>query len=66
MMHSNELLIWRKRMGWTQKLAAEYLQVNLRTYENWEQGHRKVGNEGPVRKLMKQAKLDKPTMARSG
>lgn len=29
---------WRKFKGLVQKQAAEVLKVNLRTYQNWEEG----------------------------
>ncbi len=51
----DELIEWRTRFRWTQKEAAEYLDVPLRTYQGWEIGHRKVHNPGPVRRLLKLA-----------
>lgn len=51
-LNQNSLSLWRKRVGWTQKQAAAYLDVSLRTYQNWEQG-RKIEQPGPIRKLMK-------------
>lgn len=47
----NDLYIWRVKLGWTQKQAAAYLDVSLRTYQNWEQG-RTVEQPGPIQKLM--------------
>lgn len=51
----NELCLWRMRLGWTQKKAAEWFAVSQRTYENWEQGHREVEQPGPIKKLMELA-----------
>ena len=31
----------RQRTGWTQKFFAEYLEIPLRTVQDWEQGKRK-------------------------
>ena len=49
----HDLLKWRKKLGWTQREAAEYLDVPVRTYESWEQGHRQVANPGPIKALMR-------------
>ena len=37
-----ELKAWRVGLGWTQEEAAGALGLNARTYQNWEQGHRKM------------------------
>lgn len=34
------LLSWRKRMGWTQKQAANALDVSVTTYQTWENQYR--------------------------
>lgn len=52
-----ELYLWRTKLGWTQKQAAAWLEVMLRTYENWEQG-RPVEQPGPIKKLMEQARKE--------
>lgn len=51
----DELLEWRTRLVWTQRQAAEYLDVPLATYKGWEQGRREVQNAGPVRRLIRLA-----------
>lgn len=33
-----ELRAWRKLRGFTQKKAADFLDVSKRTYESWEYG----------------------------
>lgn len=52
-----ELKHWRKRLGWTQQQAADYLGIPVRTYEAWEREWqtKRPGNPGAVRKLMQQA-----------
>jgi DNA-binding transcriptional regulator YiaG len=35
---SEQLETWRKRLGMTQREAAGYLGVSVRTFENWSQG----------------------------
>ncbi len=47
-----ELKEWRSKRGFTQRKAAQWLRVSLRTYQGWEQG-RRVSLAGPVRELMK-------------
>lgn len=51
----NRVYIWRRTLGWTQRQAAEFLEVPLRTYEGWESGRKDMQNSGPVRKLMRLA-----------
>jgi DNA-binding transcriptional regulator YiaG len=53
MIEAHELKAWRRQARLTQHRAARYLGVATRTYENWEQGHRKPSNPGAIRKLMK-------------
>lgn len=53
-MMRNELIEWRSRLKYTQRQAAEYLDVPLRTYEGWEWG-KPVEQPGPVRRLIKLA-----------
>jgi DNA-binding transcriptional regulator YiaG len=36
---AKELVGWRKKHQWVQKEAADVLHVELRAYQNWEQGH---------------------------
>lgn len=48
----SELREWRDSLGWTQKEAAQYLGQSLRSYENWEQGHRPVPYPVTIRRLM--------------
>lgn len=43
---------WRARMGFTQKEAAAFLEVNKRTYEEWEGGRHQPDQQGPIRKFM--------------
>lgn len=35
-----EIRRWREQLGWTQARAAHAMGLKLRTYQNWEQGHR--------------------------
>lgn len=35
---AERLKAWRKRKGFSQEAAAEYLKVSPRTYAGWEQG----------------------------
>ena len=35
---ADRLRAWRLSHRWTQDMAAEFLDVNRRTYENWELG----------------------------
>lgn len=52
---ADELKAWRYARGWTQEDAAKYLDVPLKTYQNWEWGRRLPNTPGPIRKLMKLA-----------
>ena len=47
----DELKAWRWRNDLTQETAAEWLGVSVRTYENWEQGHREMRHPIAVRRL---------------
>ena len=47
-----ELKSWRKARGWTQRKAAGQLGVPLKTYQNWEQGHRGARHPSLVRKAI--------------
>jgi DNA-binding XRE family transcriptional regulator len=42
-MTPTELKQWREDMGWTQQIAAEHLDVALRTYKGYEWGTRSSG-----------------------
>jgi len=44
-------------MRYTQKDAADYLGVTVRSIENWEQGERPMRHPGTMRKLMQQADI---------
>lgn len=50
-----DLRKWRARMGWKQKEAAAWLIVPHRTYQNWEEGHRKLRHGYGVRVRMQLA-----------
>jgi len=39
MKFKTELKKWRRSKRFLQKQAAEFLEVNIRTYEGWETGH---------------------------
>lgn len=56
----DELKTWRTRRGWTQKEAARWLRVSLRTYQGWEAGRRKT-HVALVRLAMKEPKPKKGT-----
>ncbi len=54
-----ELQTWRATMRWTQKDAADWLRITLRSYENWEQGYRlRQHHPGTIRQLMNSALRD--------
>lgn len=57
---AEEIKTWRAKHGWTQEQAAAYLQVPLKTYQNWEWGRRAPQPIGPVRKLMALAPKPRP------
>ncbi len=42
-MTPSELKEWRASMGWSQQIAAEHLDVALRTYKGYEWGTRSSG-----------------------
>lgn len=46
---------WRLRLEWTQAQAAHWLDVPVRTYQEWEQDRQRPQQVGPIRKLMAQA-----------
>lgn len=48
-----ELKSWRTGCELTQDAAATYLNVSVRTYQEWEQGRANPKTIGPVRILMK-------------
>lgn len=52
----DELKTWRAGLGFTQAQAAEWLDVPLRTYQEWEQGRQEPTQMGPVRKLLEVSK----------
>lgn len=43
---------WRLAHGMTQTEAADWLDVPLRTYQQWEQGRQEPSQTGPVLKLL--------------
>lgn len=47
-----ELKQWRAEHGLTQNTAAMYLDVKLRTLEDWELGRYEPSHIGPIRRLM--------------
>ena len=46
-------------MLWSQSQAARWLNVPVKTYQNWEHGIRKAHQPGPIRKRMEAAKPKK-------
>ncbi len=52
MTFGEELKQWRSREALTQKQAADYLRVNVRLLQDWEQDRQEPGAPGPVRALM--------------
>lgn len=51
MIHNADTLRrWRDQKGLTQVGASLYIGVPLRSYQNWETGHRPI--EGPARALL--------------
>lgn len=55
-----ELKAWRRACGKTQREAADWLRVPLRTYQKWEQGERAAHNPGPIKLRMAQLRSGKP------
>lgn len=53
---SEALSKWREALNMTQKEAAAFLRVPIRTYQEWEQGRRKPKQDGPLRKVMELSK----------
>lgn len=53
-----QLKRWRKKRGLTQKQAALWLRVSLRTYQGWETGRRKT-HVALVRLAMREPKPKK-------
>lgn len=53
---ADQVKAWREALGWTQEKAAEYLDVPVATYRNWEWGRRAPSHIGPVKRLMELAK----------
>ncbi len=52
MTFGEELKQWRAREALTQKQAADYLRVNVRLLQDWEQDRQEPGAPGPIRALM--------------
>jgi DNA-binding transcriptional regulator YiaG len=52
MTFAETLRAWRARMGYVQTEAADWLCVNLRTYQDWEQGRCEPRQVGPVLKAI--------------
>ncbi len=52
-----QLANWRKRMGFSQRAASEFLRVPFRTYQNWEAG-RPQGFPDWLRQQMKRPKKE--------
>lgn len=50
-----DLKQWRKKMGWTQKDAANWLGVSFRSYESWECSHRNPQHPIAIRARMAEA-----------
>jgi len=48
----DDLSTWRAHLGMTQKEAADFLFVPIRTYQEWEQGRRAPKQAGPLRKVL--------------
>lgn len=55
-----ELVAWRKSRGWTQRRASEWMSVSLKTYQNWEQGHRSMRHPVLVRKAIGKPRRETP------
>ena len=47
---------WRDRQGWTQREAAEYLGVSIKTYQHWEQGWASPKVVKPIKAMMESVK----------
>lgn len=43
---------WRKGLHWTQRQAAEWLGVSVRSIENWERGWRSPRHPVAMKRLM--------------
>ena len=56
MTFADELKRWRHREGYTQAAAAAFLDVNPRTYQEWEQGRQEPDQKGPIRKAIELSK----------
>lgn len=52
MTFGEEMKRWREANDLTQDGAADYLDVNIRTLQEWEQDRAAPGTLGPIRKLM--------------
>lgn len=52
---AKQFVAWRKRLGWTQREAAEWLAVTLKAYQKWEQAKREAQNQGPIKFRMREA-----------
>jgi DNA-binding transcriptional regulator YiaG len=54
-----ELKCWRGHRGWTQKVAAANIRVDVDVYRKWEQGSHAPSdapNKADIRKRMQEAK----------
>ena len=51
-----ELKQWRADAGYTQAEAAVFLDVSIRTYQEWEQGRQAPDQKGPIRKAIELSK----------
>ena len=61
-----ELKRWRtEEMAWTQEQAAGALGLKLRTYQNWEQSHRKMRFPKILRTQLAQIRAARKRAARS-
>lgn len=50
-----EIRAWRASLGWARIEAAKWLKVSVRSYENWENGHRRPGHPVGIRLRMQMA-----------
>jgi DNA-binding transcriptional regulator YiaG len=49
---AQELVAWRRQHGLTQRQAADWLGIPIKTYQNWEQSHRVMKYPVTIRRLM--------------
>jgi DNA-binding transcriptional regulator YiaG len=57
---SEQLEAWRKRLGMTQKEAADHLGVSVRTFENWAQGRQSPRGGFALKSLLEKISLPAP------